>query len=360
MQRYFRQFIGFFITSFKALWRTPSGWLFGFLFPVVFVVIFGYISNDSQPTIRVGLVYDDSSIYEPIKKSFESSSIFVVTEKQEFNSLSDDLANGDLDGLIQIKSKTEVILISNANKPQNVSSIVQVLDNINTQLTLSQNQVESKAFEIDKSELNSRQIRYIDFVLPGILGYSIMTSAIFGVAYSFLTLRKDNVLKRFFAGPTKVSAFIMGESLSRGFFIVLQNILLLAVAAFLFNFSPRNGLTGFAEIMVVIVIGLITFLGFGYLVAGFAKSDEVISPVANLIILPQFILAGTFFAVSSLPVWLQSITKFMPLYHFNEAIRAISIDGAHLHSNQVLIPIGVLIIWSIVVYTAAAKVFRVR
>lgn len=360
MQRYFRQLIGFFIASLKALWRTPSGWVFGFLFPVVFVVIFGYITNDNKPVIKVGLVYDDSSIYEPIKKSFEAASIFEITEKENFSELNNKLTNGNLDAIVQIKSASLINLTTNANKPENVSAIKQSLSNINTELTLSQYQVENKAFSIDVSELNSRKTRYIDFVLPGILGYSIMTSAIFGVAYSFLTLHKDNVLKRFFAGPTKTSAFILGESISRAVFAILQNILLLVVAATIFNFNPRNGFGGFVEIMVVVVVGLITFLGFGYFVAGFAHTDEVISPVANLLVLPQFILAGTFFTVSSLPSWLQVATKFMPLYHFNEAIRAISIDGAHLYDNQVLAPIGILFLWAVVVYGAAAKIFRVK
>lgn len=360
MQRYFRQLFGFFITSFKALWRTPSGWLFGFLFPVIFVVIFGYISNDSKPEIKVGFVYDDSSIYAPIKSSFEASSIFVVTEKEQSSELNDDLANGNLDAFIQIKSKSEVLLVTNANRPENVSAIKQTLDKINTELTLSQLEVPNKAFVVEPTELNSRKTRYIDFVLPGILGYSIMTSAIFGVAYSFLTLRKDNVLKRFFAGPSKISAFILGESMSRSIFILLQNALLLAVAATMFGYTPRNGLSGFFEIGVVIAVGLLTFLGFGYAVAGVAKSDEVVSPVANLIVLPQFILAGTFFTVSSLPNWLQMLTKFMPLYHFNEAIRAISIDGAHLLDKQVFTPIGILIVWSVVVYGLASKFFKVR
>jgi len=360
MQRYFRQLFGFFITSFKALWRTPSGWLFGFLFPVIFVIIFGFISNEAKPQIKVGFVYDDSAIYAPIKSSFEASSIYVVTEKEESSTLNDDLANGNLDAFIQIKSKSEVLLVTNANRPENVSAIKQTLDKISSEITLARLDVQNKAFVVQTSELNSRQTRYIDFVLPGILGYSIMTSAIFGVAYSFLTLRKDNVLKRFFAGPSKVSAFILGESVSRSIFILLQNILLLVVAATMFGYWPRNGLGGFLEIGVVVFLGLLAFLGFGYVVAGLAKSDEVVSPVANLIVFPQFILAGTFFTVSSLPNWLQVVTKFMPLYHFNEAIRAISIDGARLLDSQVITPIGILLVWTVVVYALASKFFRIR
>jgi ABC-2 type transport system permease protein len=327
---------------------------------VVFVILFGFISTDSKPEITVGLVKDDASFYQPLKESFEQVEIFTITESEDFEDLENKLDQGSLDGVIRVDSKDEVVLVSNSNKPENVSVIKETLEKISTDLTLQENGNPEKVFRINQSQINSYQSRYIDFVLPGILGYSIMSAAVFGVAFSFLTLKKDKVLKRLFASPAKTSSFILGEAASRSVFILLQNVALILVAAVVFQFSPRNGFIGILEMLTVMFVGLLVFLGFGYSIAGFAKSDEVATPVANLIVFPQFILAGTFFPISSLPGWLSFIAKLMPLYSFNQAIRYIAIDGMSIFSLPVLQLLGFLSLWGFLGFFLASKVFRVK
>lgn len=360
MTPYLRQLLGFFKASFKALLRTPAGWLFGFLFPVIFVLLFGFISSNNDPNINVGILYDDSTIYAPIKSAFENLEIYTLTEDDNLEYMLDLLEQGKLDGVIRILPGNSVRLYVNQNQPQNISVISQTLEKTNTEITYQQNQITDTAFKIEFSEVNSREARYIDFVLPGILGYSIMSSTVFGVAFSFLTLRKENVLKRLFAGPARVSAFILGESFSRGIFILLQNLALILIAALTFGYSPRDGFIGYLNSFVVLIIGLLVFLGFGYLVAGFAKSDEVVSPLANLIVIPQFILAGTFFPVSNLPNWLSFIARLMPLYHFNESMRKITLEGGTLMDLNILGFMSALIFWGIVAYYLASRVFKVN
>ncbi|MEI6729106.1 MAG: ABC transporter permease [bacterium] len=360
MPRSLRQFYGFFISSFKSLLRTPSAWVFGFAFPVIFILLFGFISNNSQTEIKVGFLNDDTPIYSTVKSSFEKVKIFKVTQEDDFDGLNSKLQNGDLDAIIRFNRENSIQLISNANKPENVSVVQQALEKANDQITFEKNSITAKSFTITNSEVNSRKSRYIDFVLPGILGYSVMSAAIFGVAFSFVSLRKENVLKRIFAGPTRVAPFILGQSFSRMIYIFLQNIALITVAIVAFNFSPRNNWSSLWQILVMIVIGLIVFLGFGYVVAGTADSEESVSPLANLVVIPQFILAGTFFPISALPDWLGKITSFLPLYYFNEAVRLISIDGLNLWDLKVALPVAGLMAWGVVIYYTASKVFRVK
>ena len=265
-----------------------------------------------------------------------------------------------MDAIIRFNRENSIELISNANKPENVSVVQQVLEKVNDQVTFEKKGITSKSFTITNSEVNSRKSRYIDFVLPGILGYSVMSAAIFGVAFSFVSLRKDNVLKRIFAGPTRVIPFILGQSFSRMIYIFLQNVALIIVAIVAFNFWPRNNWSSLWQILFMVVIGLIVFLGFGYAVAGTADSEESVSPLANLVVIPQFILAGTFFPISALPDWLGKITSVLPLYYFNEAVRLISIDGLNLWDYKVVLPITGLLAWGVVIYYTASKVFRVK
>ena len=360
MTRSFRQFYGFFLASFKSLLRTPSALIYGFAFPVIFILLFGFLSNTTQPEIKVAFVKDDAEIYSDVKSSFESVKIFTVSEDESLSNLKRSLENGDLDAVINFDRENVVELISNSNKPENISVVSQTLEKINDKITLGRNGITENNFKITNSEVNSRQSRYIDFVLPGILGYSIMSAAIFGVAFSFVSMRKGNVLKRLFAGPSGVVPFLLGQSLSRMIYILLQNVALLVVAVIVFNFSPRNGWSGFWQILVMIILGLIVFLGFGYLVAGSAKSEDAVAPVANLVVLPQFILAGTFFPISALPDWLARITSMLPLYFFNQAVRFISIDGLNLWDSKVALPVIGLVLWGVLIYYGASKVFKVK
>ena len=108
--------------------------------------------------------------------------------------------------------------------------------------------------------------------------------------------------------------------------------------------------------LLLSTLGLIIFMGFGFIVSGRAKNDSSIPPVANLITLPQFLLGGTFFSVEAFPSWLQPISKVMPLTHLNTAMRDIAFEGAHLWNEWR--ELGVLGIWGVVVYAVAIRTFK--
>jgi ABC-2 type transport system permease protein len=110
------------------------------------------------------------------------------------------------------------------------------------------------------------------------------------------------------------------------------------------------------EIMLLSFLSLILFMGFGFIVSSVAKNESTIPPFANLITLPQFLLAGTFFSIEAFPSWLQPICKIMPLTHFNIAMRNIAFEGASLASCWK--EFGVLGIWTVVVYIVAFKTFK--
>ena len=108
--------------------------------------------------------------------------------------------------------------------------------------------------------------------------------------------------------------------------------------------------------IVLSFIGLLVFMGFGFVVSGLATSDSSIPPFANLITLPQFLLAGTFFPIDRFPSWLQVIANVLPLTHLNTAMRSVAFEGANLWN--VRIEIGILLLWGIIGYAIAIKVFR--
>jgi ABC-2 type transport system permease protein len=201
-----------------------------------------------------------------------------------------------------------------------------------------------------------RKYRTIDFILPGQLGFSLLSAGIFGVAFLFFNLRQQLVLKRFFATPIKRGYIVLGEGLSRVIFQMLTAVIIVLIGHFAFNFTLVHGVLTFAEIMVLSFIALLVFMGFGFIISGVAKNESSIPPLANIITLPQFLLAGTFFSVDGFPAWLQPISRAMPLTYYNDAMRKISFEGAHL--NNCWLQIGVLIGWGVIAYAIAIKVFR--
>lgn len=116
-----------------------------------------------------------------------------------------------------------------------------------------------------------------------------------GTAFIFISLRQTLVIKRFFATPINKVHIILGESLSRLIFSIFSSVIIILIGTFFFGFTLINGFVTFINMIVLSIIALIVFLGFGFVVSGIAKNENAVPPIANLITLPQFLLAGTFF-----------------------------------------------------------------
>ncbi|OQA07088.1 MAG: ABC-2 type transporter [Bacteroidetes bacterium ADurb.Bin397] len=211
-------------------------------------------------------------------------------------------------------------------------------------------------FDYQKDVKEVRQYKTIDFILPGQLGFSLLSSGVFGVAFMFFNLRNTMVLKRFFATPISRTFIILGEGLSRVIFQMITAVVIILAGYYLFGFTLINGVQTFFEMLLLSFIGLLVFMGFGFIVSGLAKNDSSIPPLANLITLPQFLMGGTFFSIDAFPKWLQPISRAMPLTHLNSAMRKVAFEGQHLWN--VRLEIGILLLWGIGAYIVAVKVFK--
>jgi len=169
-------------------------------------------------------------------------------------------------------------------------------------------------------------------------------------------LRQTLVLKRFYATPIRRTYIVLGEGLARVIFQMMTAVIIIGLGYFAFNFTLVNGFITFLEIMVLSFIALLVSMGFGFIVSSLSKSESSIPPLANLITLPQFLLAGTFFSIDVFPTWLQPLCRILPLTHFNNAMRKIAFEGSYLTDCGK--EIGILFLWGLVVYAIAIKVFK--
>ncbi len=148
----------------------------------------------------------------------------------------------------------------------------------------------------------------------------------------------------------------MGQAASRLVIVLAQTLVILGVGVLAFNFNLVHGFWTVLDILILSIIGLFSFLGFGLFVAGLSNEENTVAPVAQLIILPQFLVAGTFFPVDALPSWIQPIVNSLPLAFFNTAVRKITIEG--LSFDHLLLQLLGLVVWAAVAYTAASRTFK--
>ena len=350
--------------SLRAIFRSPSAVIFGFAFPLIFILVFGFIGGGGV-TVRIALKNLNDTNNVLMKNGLlKNPSIRLIKGLSE-EEAKKELAKGNLAAIIGIDST----LTANGNykyvfKPTTSSASMDKFPILQSQLSSVIRMADEKIFpdrttiaKIERQpDVPGRQYKTIDFILPGQLGFSLLSAGVFGVAFMFYSLRNTLVLKRFFATPIQRTYIVLGEGLSRVLFQLLTAIVIIGIGYFLFGFTLVHGFETFLEMMVLSFIGLLIFMGFGFVVSGLATSDSTIPPLANLITLPQFLLAGTFFPIDRFPNWLQVIAKVLPLTHLNIAMRSVAFEGANLW--DVKTEIGILLVWGVVAYVLAVKFFR--
>jgi ABC-2 type transport system permease protein len=349
--------------SLRAIVRSPSAVIFSIGFPLIFILVFGFIGGGS-PTVRVGFSSTtdtgrNNAVYQLLLKY---KTIKVVDKEQE--ALLQDLLKGRITAILDIRPVES-----------NSSSAYKITVNTSTasvdKLAILQSTIKDILFNIDRSvspnapsyatidvppPLPGRVYRTIDFILPGQLGFSLLSAGVFGVAFLFFNLRQALVLKRFFATPIKRSYILFGEGISRLLFQLTTAVIILLIGHFVFKFTLVHGVVTFFELLLLSLIGLIVFMGFGFVVSGLAKNESTIPPFANLVTMPQFLLAGTFFSIDTFPSWLQPVCKILPLTHLNDAMRNVAFEGSHL--TDCGLQLAVLGAWGVAIYLLAIKVFR--
>lgn len=290
-----------------------------------------------------------------IKKITDSSEYREAIQKGRIAATIDIRKNTSDSGaplIFSMKSSTS----SNNQWPQFKSLAESIINKVSNEAYPKRKSIAAFNFDYQKDIAQIRQYKTIDFILPGQLGFSLLASGVFGVAFTFFILRNTLVLKRFFATPISRAHIIMGEMISRVLFQLLTAFVIILLGKYLFGFTLIHGTITFINMMVLSFIGLFVFMGFGFLVSSIAKNESTIPPIANIITLPQFLIGGTFFSISVFPVWLQWVARIMPLTHLNEALREVAFEGASLW--DVRSEIGILLIWGIVVYLITVKVFK--
>jgi len=182
---------------------------------------------------------------------------------------------------------------------------------------------------------------------------NMMGSGLWGLGFTVVIARSRKILKRFAATPMRRSHYLLSFMLSRLVFLVLEVAAVIIFATLAFGFTVRGS---WLSVALITVLGGFTFSGVGLLVAARPTTIEGVSGLMNFIMLPMWLLSGTFFSSERFPQILQPFIQALPLTALNNVLRALMNEGATLSSNW--IPIAILLAWCLVSFVVALKIFR--
>ncbi len=204
-----------------------------------------------------------------------------------------------------------------------------------------------------KETVEGREIRYIDWFLPGLLGMNIMFSCLFGVGFVIVRYRKNGVLRRLKATPLSAFEFLSAQVASRLFLVMVTTLVVYVGAVWVLEIQMLGSHT---TVMIVFAVGAISLIALGLLVASRTASEELAGGLLNMMTWPMMILSGVWFSLDGAPEWVKNIARILPLTHINEAARAVMTEGAGLRD---LTPqLGILTAMGLVFLVLGSLLFR--
>jgi ABC-2 type transport system permease protein len=212
-----------------------------------------------------------------------------------------------------------------------------------------------EAVHVDNQLVHETGSRYIDFVVPGLLGMNLMGSAIWGMGFSIVESRQKKLLKRLVASPMPRWQYLASYLLSRLSMLVIEVVGFLGFARLVFGVPFRGSMW---QLGLLCVLTSLAFSALGLLVASRAKTMEAASGLMNLVMLPMWILSGVFFSATRFPAVIQPVVRALPLTAAIEALRGNMLQGTNL--GQQTAQIGILLAWLVVAFAVSLRIFRWR
>jgi ABC-type multidrug transport system permease subunit len=208
-------------------------------------------------------------------------------------------------------------------------------------------------FSAKEEHVQEQGSRYIDFLVPGLIGMNLMGTGMWSIGFAVVNARLKKLLKRMIATPMRKSDFLLAQFLSRLVFLVVEVAVVVIFARLVFDVAIRGS---FAVFSLVCLIGGSAFAGLGLLIASRARTLEAISGLMNVVMMPMWICSGVFFSYERFPDAVLPFIRALPLTALNDALRAVMNDGASLAA--VMPQLINLAIWSVVTYVVGLKIFR--
>jgi len=330
----------------REFFREPEAVFWVYIFPILMVVGLG-IAFRNQPAEHVIVDVESGPQSAAIVKALSADSRFQVKtcDSQECR--------------LRLRTGKTQLVVSAAgspiayqyqfdpSRPENLVA----RESVNNALQQAAGRVDPvKSTEKEFSEPGGR---YVDFLVPGLLGMSLMGGGLWGVGFVTVDMRIRKLLKRFLATPMKKGDFLAAIMFSRMLFMIPEVLVLLLFARFVFHVYYYGS---YATLILLIVLGATMFSGIGLLVASRAKTVEAVSGLMNVVMLPMWMLSGIFFSSDRFPAAAQPLIQILPLTPLINALRSVMLEGSSLASQAS--QIAIMAVWSVVSFAVALRIFR--
>ena len=344
----------------KIFWRDRRSIFFSLFFPVIFMTVFSFANSREQEPIAVGIINNSSSdIAIAFSEMLIDSPLFNVTVGEE-QRLRDELIIGDQTMVLELPAdfgsnldnqSSEINVVVDAAQVTQLNLIMPVLEQTLLSIEREFRNIEPM-FTIAIEDVQARSQRYIDFLLPGLMAFTLMQLAIAGSGFNIVEYRRKGILKRLFVTPIEPKDFITAIVLARMAIVLVQLSVLILFAVLLLDIRIVGN---FFAYYFIVILGTIVFLCQGFCLGSLAKTQEAIGALGNIVIMPQIFLSGIFYPIESMPEWIQPVAQLLPLSFVSTGMREIANAGATL--LEVYPSLIGIAVWFVISFVAATRLF---
>jgi len=336
------------LAMFKGFIRDKVTLFFTFLFPLMFLVIFGLILRDvGADKTKIAVVGDG-----PIVSALRDSGVLELQPYDDENAAVQKVKDGDLPAALIVRGQVLDVRFAQSDQVKSATVVGIINGFVDKANVAATGQPPRFTFAAEKVE--DASLKPIQFLTPGILSWGVAVSAVFGSALTLVSWRRKQVLRRIRLAPVSATSVLSSRILVSAGVALLQGAIFIGVAS-LPVFGLRLSGSWWLAIPLLL-LGTIAFFALGMLVGAFAKTEEAASAAANIIVLPMAFMSGTFFPMDQAPAWLQAVSKVFPLRHMNDGMLDVLVRGKGIQALAV--PSAILVGFALVVGFLASRVFK--
>lgn len=329
----------------REFWREPEAMFWTFAFPVLLALGLGIAFRDSGPQpVRAAVV--ESASAARVAAVLEEAGIEAVVVGSD--SAAAGLRRGDV-ALVVEAAEEGVAYRFDPTRPESE------LARLRVDAALQRNAGRRDPVATRNEEVTARGSRYIDWLIPGLIGLNLLSTGLWGVGFTLVRMRTEHLMKRLMATPMKRAEFLASFFFGRLLFLGGELAVLLVFADLVFDVEVRGSL---GALLALAVLGAFTFTAFGLLIASRARTTEGVSGLMNAASFPMWVLSGVFFSYRTFPEAVHPFIQALPLTAFNDATRAIMNDALPLSATAG--PVAVLAAWGVGSFVLALSIFRWR
>ena len=328
-----------------GLLRQPEALFWTFCFPLVLALVLGFAFSNSEPArSAIGIVVDatDGDAPEWLARLERDPRVDLVRFRTEREARS----------ALRI-ARIDLLVLDAASLPPQVN-----LDPSRNEAEVARLRVVAATRppggeDLAIEEVRERGSRYIDYLVPGLIGLNLMGTGLWSIGFAVADMRQRKLLKRLLVTPMRRSAFLGSFLLARLLTLGVELLVLLSFGVGVLGVPLRGSI---ATLALLCVLGAAAFAGLGLLVAARPRTIEGVSGLLNVVMFPMWLGSGVFFSYERYPEFVQPLLRALPLTAINDAVRAVMLEGAG--PVAVLPQVGVLAAWLAVTFAVALRVFR--